>query len=242
MDIVNTFLRVEKKFVLTRSQAEELKRRISGHVVPDRYPVYDLYNIYFDTTNNDVVSKCLSKSSYKEKIRLRSYGPCELDDKAFLEIKRKHSGLGQKRRIDITPFRALKAIRRRGLEEPVSQVEKEIDLFISRYELIPAMFITYHRTAFSGKDDRDLRITFDENIRYRTENISMKLNGNERSFTGQDTVVMEIKACGRYPFWLVEILSDMGLHDQSFSKYGKIYTMLKTTAVCRDPASKVAGN
>ncbi len=242
MAIVNTFQRVEKKFVLSRSHAEELKRRISDHVVPDHYPEYDLYNIYFDTVNNDIVSKCLSKSAYKEKIRLRSYVPCELDDKAFLEIKRKHNGLGQKRRIDITPFRALKAMRKRGLEETGTQIEREIDYFLKRYKLTPAMFITYHRTAYSGIEDNDLRITFDENIRYRTENISMKINGNERSFTGHDTIVTEIKACGRYPLWLTEILSDLGLHDQSFSKYGKIYTMLKTSAADRDSVSRAAGN
>lgn len=243
MGVTNTFLRVEKKFVLTRSQAMELKRRMSDHIAPDSYPEYDLYNIYFDTVNHDIVSKCLGKSAYKEKIRLRSYTPCGLDDMAFLEIKRKHNGLGEKRRVDITPFNALKAIRNKTLASGDTQIEREINFFLKRYDLVPTMFITYHRTAYSGTTEKDLRVTFDDDIRFRTRNLSMRPTGEEISFTGKDTVVTEIKVCGRFPLWLSHILTDMNIHEQSFSKYGKIYTAINATGLgIGDLVALSAGN
>lgn len=44
--------------------------------------------------------------------------------------------------------------------------------------------------------------------------------------TDDDDVLMEIKVSDRYPMWLTEILTDMKLYRQTFSKYGTIYAEL----------------
>lgn len=38
----------------------------------------------------------------------------------------------------------------------------------------------------------------------------------------KDQVLMEIKACGSYPFWLVEALSKLQIYPTSFSKVANI--------------------
>ena len=51
---------------------------------------YNIYNIYYDTDNSDVIRHSISKPYYKEKLRLRSYYiPNNSNDKVFLELKRK---------------------------------------------------------------------------------------------------------------------------------------------------------
>ena len=42
----------------------------------------------------------------------------------------------------------------------------EIEYFLSRNEVNPAVAIHYKRTAFFGKEDKDFRLTFDNHIIY----------------------------------------------------------------------------
>lgn len=54
-----------------------------------------------------------------------------------------------------------------------SQIAEEIEYFRSYYEnLHPTVFLSYEREAFYALDDSDFRVTFDENILYRTYDLS----------------------------------------------------------------------
>lgn len=47
------------------------------------------------------------------------------------------------------------------------QVIEEIKYFLTRYDLQPKVYLSYDRKALFCKNNRDLRITFDTNIRSR---------------------------------------------------------------------------
>ena len=83
------FNRIEKKYLLDKTKAEELIKRISNYIRPGEYPYTKICNIYYDTENNELIRKSIEKPIYKEKIRLRSYGVPNKKDKVFLEIKKK---------------------------------------------------------------------------------------------------------------------------------------------------------
>ena len=100
--IQEVFNRVEKKYVLTKLQAEKLAKKISSYIESGEYPYSKICNIYFDTDNNELIRKSIEKPLYKEKIRLRSYGVPNKEDKVFLEIKKKFNGIVTKRRIDLS--------------------------------------------------------------------------------------------------------------------------------------------
>ncbi len=56
-----------------------------------------------------------------------------------------------------------------------SQIGREIDCFRQFYgTLIPRVYIDCERRAYFSKDDPNLRVTFDRNIEYRTEDVSLK--------------------------------------------------------------------
>ena len=104
---IKSFKRYEKKFLITENQYNKLIPKLLDFMNPDKYcqnnNTYSIYNIYYDTKNNDVIRHSISKPYYKEKLRLRSYKiPTSKDDKVFLELKKKINGIVSKRRLSLT--------------------------------------------------------------------------------------------------------------------------------------------
>lgn len=83
------FNRVEKKYLLDKTTAEILIKRISSYIKSGEYPYSKVCNIYFDTDNKELIRKSIEKPIYKEKVRLRSYGIPTKENKVFFEIKKK---------------------------------------------------------------------------------------------------------------------------------------------------------
>ena len=105
------------------------------------------------------------------------------------------------------------------------QIAKEVDYLIEHFELKPKILITYERESYKGEDG--LRITFDENLRYRDKNLSLVKGKRDKIyFKDKVNTIMEIKAHGVLPLWLVEILSAEKIYPQQFSKIGKVYTKI----------------
>ena len=88
MDI-KIFDRVEKKYLITAKQRDEILKVIKTNMKKDGYHKSTVFNIYFDTDNYDLIVKSIEKPEFKEKLRARSYGGY---DKVFLEIKTKLRG------------------------------------------------------------------------------------------------------------------------------------------------------
>ncbi len=105
-----------------------------------------------------------------------------------------------------------------------SQIIREIDYFREFYQnLRPALFLSYQREAFSGIEEPDLRITFDENILWRREQLSLAYGPYGAPLLPPGSSLMEIKTPGAMPLWLSHTLSAHGVYKVSFSKYGKAY-------------------
>lgn len=106
------FNRIEKKYLLDKTKAEELIKRISNYIRPGEYPYTKICNIYYDTENNELIRKSIEKPIYKEKIRLRSYGVPNKKDKVFLEIKKKFKRDNYKKKNRINIKRSTKLFRK----------------------------------------------------------------------------------------------------------------------------------
>ena len=102
------------------------------------------------------------------------------------------------------------------------QVAKEVDYLIEHFDLKPKILVFYTRESYQGEEG--LRITFDENLQYRTKNINFtKQKSDKNYFDDEKNIIMEIKAHGVLPLWLVKKLSAERIFPQQFSKVGKIY-------------------
>ena len=227
------FKRTEIKYLLSEEQYKALRQRLTGIAAVDAYGETDILNIYYDTPDFSLIRTSLEKPIYKEKLRLRTYGtPKDSAATSFIEIKKKYNGVVYKRRID-APYGAAKRYlnNERDLSDQ-SQIKKEIDAMKSLYKgLRPAMAISYRRIAMAGIEDPNLRITFDKNIRWRTEKLDLfeGPKGEELLQPGQH--LMEVKIANAFPMELARIFSELGIFPVSFSKYGRGYEVMTARAV-----------
>lgn len=229
---INTFARKEIKFLLDMAQYESLMEEIPLHMNADAFCVdgkeYGVYNIYYDTEDDFLIRESLSKPYYKEKIRLRSYfSPALGSDTVFLEIKKKIGGIVAKRRVTMTLQESseyLETHNKPPSEKYITnQVFNELDAFLNMYRVSPKQYISYQRTAFFGKENKDFRITFDRAITGRRHDLLLSLPSSGELLIGENQRLMEIKVSDSIPEWLINKLSELHIYKTSFSKYGKAY-------------------
>lgn len=214
------FERVEKKYLLSRGQYEQFLKR-ADLIQLDQYGLYTISNLYYDTRNDDCIRWSIEKPIYKEKLRIRTYQADKDDPEVFIELKKKVNGVVYKRRILSTYQRALALCRQKPTEDS-SQIAREIEYFCQYYHPEPKVYLAYDRMAYFGLKE-DLRITFDQNIRFRTESLSLKPNEKDRLAFKEDLILMEIKVPATFPLWLSRLLSELRIYPVSYSKYGNIY-------------------
>ncbi len=219
----NTFKRAEVKYLLDMKKYSALMKAVSGHMTKDRYGIHTICNIYFDSDDSILVRNSLEKPVYKEKLRLRTYGTANDESNAFLEIKKKYDGIVYKRRVEMKYAEAAEYINRGSLPKRVPQELNEIDYMVKRYGLKPKIVICYDRLAMYGNEDKEFRLTFDGNIRSRTDNLDLRSGDYGEQLEGQPFKIMEIKMAGAMPMWMTNILTDLKVYPGSFSKYGSIY-------------------
>ncbi len=91
------------------------------------------------------------------------------------------------------------------------------------YKPYPRIYIACEREAYKGIEDESLRITFDKDIRFRENDLSLTDDTFGKRIINDNQYLMEIKAEGAMPVWLSNIINSMNIYPQSFSKYGYCY-------------------
>lgn len=222
MDI-NVFKRVEKKYLLSEDLYQKLFEKMNNYITVDTYDFSTICNIYFDTDDYLLVNRSIEKPIYKEKVRLRSYGIPKKNSKVFLEIKKKYKGVVGKRRVSAPLKEFYKYFNTGKYPNVDTQIMNEINYCFKFYNLKPKVFLAYDRYSYKGKDDSNFRITFDKNIRSRTDNLYLENGDNGMLLLDKNCYIMEVKTLGAYPLWFVQILSELNIYPTSFSKYGNVY-------------------
>jgi hypothetical protein len=228
---IEVFNRNECKFIVDGEIYEKLNKRLQEYMDKDAYSrnddFYTISNIYYDTKDDYLIRNSLSKPKYKEKLRLRSYGVPSEEDNVYLEIKKKFNGIVNKRRTTIKLKEAYEFLNSK--EEPElksymnKQVIKEIQYILKLYNLEPKLYLAYDRRAMFGKNDKGLRITFDNNIRTRRHDLRLEAGDYGQQLLEEGKFLMEVKVEKNIPLWLAKLLSEYKIYKTSFSKYGKEY-------------------
>lgn len=227
-DIINTFCRTEKKYILTFAQYEAFRKEAGSLILPDRYGWSTICSLYYDTADYELIRRSLDKPEYKEKLRLRSYGVPDAGSTVYAELKKKYRGIVYKRRAALTLRRAEELLEGHmpDTDDPVQrQILHEISYCLSRYTLFPKMFIGCKRLALFCPSDPGLRVTFDTALRYRNTELKLSCGSFGAPILKENMFLMELKAPGALPLWLVKALEHTGLTPRSFSKYGTAYRM-----------------
>lgn len=221
------FQRYEIKYMLTKQQTEALLRTMEPWMTPDRYGRSTVRNIYYDTDTFRLARRSLEKPPYKEKLRVRSYERASENSTVFVELKKKASEVVYKRRLAMTEREAMEWLLGER-EAPVrSQITDEIAYFRDFYgTLRPAAFLSYDREAFYALDESDFRLTLDENILARRENLTLTAKTGGTPLLREDRTLLELKTTGGLPLWITAFLTRERIYKTSFSKYGAAYRSL----------------
>jgi SPX domain protein involved in polyphosphate accumulation len=220
----DTFKRYEMKYLLEDMKYSQLGQRLQEEMIVDRFGKTTICNIYFDTPEHRLIQTSLEKPVYKEKLRLRSYGTPKEEDTVFIELKKKYKGVVYKRREKMGLSEAERYLYSKEQIKRQTQITNEIDWFMKAYQnLIPAMYISYNRTAMYGVEDSELRVTFDSNILWREEELHLSSGAWGCPILKEGQHLMEIKIPGAMPLWLAHMLDELEIYPTSFSKYGRAY-------------------
>ena len=223
----DVFCRVEKKYLLTQAQTARMIEGVSAHGMrPDDFGRHTISNIYYDTPDYELIRRSLEKPIYKEKLRLRAYGKPTRDSEAFVEIKKKFHGVVYKRRIEAPLSDAVRCLREGRFAEDTGQIGREIEYFLRFWQPEPRMMIAYDRVAFFSPEREDLRITFDDAIRYRLDDLDLAHGAGGALILPDGVRLMELKLSGAMPLWLPPLLTRCGARCTSFSKYGRAYELM----------------
>lgn len=210
--------------MLTVQQKDKIIEAIKPYMELDRYGRTTIRNLYFDTDTYLLIRRSIEKPEYKEKLRIRSYERADADSTVFVELKKKYKSVVYKRRISLSRQEAIWWISKEKHCSKNTQISAEVDYFLDYYKTLkPTVFLSYEREAFYSKDSSDFRITFDDNILFRQENLSLDSDVYGTPLLPKGIVLMEIKCSGGIPLWLTEILSEEHIYKTSFSKYGTAY-------------------
>ena len=242
-NIINVFERHEIKYMITDEQRKQIIRGLEGRMIPDPHGESTICNVYYDTPDFRLIRRSLEKPKYKEKIRLRSYGTPKEGTIVFLELKKKYNGVVYKRRIELPEKSAeeymagkigIDELMKVTAKETSPQIVKELDYFKDYYKsLKPSVYLNYDRCAYFSEEDESLRITFDKNIQWRTDKVSLVKGPGGKDLLKPDASLMEIKTSSAMPVSLMKILSDAEARPSSFSKYGRAYQEILANALNR---------
>ena len=225
MGYQSVFRRYEKKYLVTQEQYDRLTKVFAPRMERDRFSESTISNIYYDTPDFRLIRRSLEKPVYKEKLRLRSYGRADREHPVFMELKKKYRSIVYKRRLTLPYGRALDCLTG-DCPWPETQIGREIGYAMDFYpDLEPRVFLSYERDSWYAPES-GLRITFDDAIRFRTADLTLDSDLWGTALLRPDQVLMELKAPGAIPLWMVRLLTEMGLYKTSFSKYGTAYQIL----------------
>ena len=235
MSVQTVFHRYELKYLITADQKRQILAAMSPYMTLDRYGRTTIRNLYYDTDTYLLIRRSIEKPCYKEKLRIRSYSRATDDCPVFVELKKKYDDVVYKRRVSLPNQKAMQWLSGEKYWEQQSQIANEIDYFVQLYGSVrPTVYLSYEREAYYCNDGTDFRVTFDDTILCRQEDLSLESEVYGTQILPEGMTLMEIKCSGGIPLWMTQMLSKEKIYKTSFSKYGTAYKMLifpKTHAI-----------
>ena len=227
MAFQTVFKRYELKYLLTSEQKEKVLAAMAPYMKLDKYGRTTIRNLYYDTDTYLLIRRSIEKPAYKEKLRIRSYRQADKDSPVFVELKKKYKNVVYKRRISLPNREAMAWLSGQTYPGQHTQIANEVDYFMELYgTLHPTVFLSYEREAYYCNDGADFRVTFDDTILCRQEDLSLESQVYGTEILPEGMTLMEIKCSGGIPLWMTQVLSKEKIYKTSFSKYGTAYRTL----------------
>ena len=222
--------RVEYKYLVPQSKLPALRSSLQPYLELDVYSklcasnAYTVRSIYFDTPRLANYHDKIAGIKQRRKVRIRGYNSYADDAAIFLEIKRKNGPTINKARFR-TDFEKIGNILGRNRKSHPQSIEQNRDLIAFYYQVFssqlkPVIKVIYEREAYFYHFNRELRITFDTNIRSSLSSNLHELYNERRVVPAfRNYFILEIKTSGEFPEWLTQVIGKFHLQNEALSKY-----------------------
>lgn len=225
--------RYELKYFLPHNQIKKLMAWTEPYVVADDHaeiidgiPRYNIRSVYFDTHNLNLYYEKIEGLKNRRKFRIRTYKRPDDETAVFLEIKYRFNTQVMKDRAKFSFAEAKKILADRVYldksDHPL-HLKKPAERFVHYYynwNLQPIVTVIYDRIPFVGRNDRQIRLTIDTNLRFIDHR-----NENRLFFPSKEEpvplpgAVLELKFDKLMPEWMRQLLRRFDIRQQSISKY-----------------------
>lgn len=221
------FNRFELKYILTASQAADVRQDLLHNMQPDAHGSadgsYAIASLYYDTAALSFMRAKLEGIKFRRKLRLRRYGDTA-DQPVFVEIKQRINRTTQKRRLILPMDQGLKLCGGQlpaGIDDAGDvDVAQEVVFLVRGLSLQPTCVVGYQRQAFVGSTyEAGLRVTFDHNMWGAVASNGLDFGHTRHALASQSTVIMEVKANDAVPLWLANLLARHQCDLRRYSKY-----------------------
>ncbi|MGD1978585.1 MAG: polyphosphate polymerase domain-containing protein [Akkermansiaceae bacterium] len=227
--------RTEYKYLISTGEMKTLQEKLDETLVVDSLAsedgCYPIITEYFETPDRQCYWEKQRNLASRRKIRVRIYGTEEgkIPPTGFIEIKHKHFGFGAKRRLFLPVEEAIKFAdgdysllhgNLRKWKRSEEMIIKELIDLVEHRGYEPAIQLRYDRKALMSPDGQ-LRVTFDTNLRCRSELLSLQPDDSrfEHYIIPPDKVILEVKSVGPVPYWFRCFASECKLVRRGFSKF-----------------------
>jgi hypothetical protein len=225
--------RFEFKFWATAEQTSALLRIGRSHLIADPFSRGGFQrnvSLYLDSPGRSFYDLHRSGAPDRLKLRVRTYD--ELQDFAFLEVKRKIKAVTLKQRAMVPRWMAAAVVDGRFEAADAMAPTADLQAFLyhhQRHRVEPVLLVSAQRQALSGiEDEGSFRLTVDRDIRYQRCGTA-DLEGRPRGWIPVDvtarsgnralSILIELKFRDAAPAWIEPVISRLGMRPTSFSKY-----------------------
>lgn len=218
------FQRYEFKYLIPNAWAglivSDLTRLMDFDAYSQGANSYDLYSVYFDTSDWQAYYEKMDGVERRKKFRVRSYEPSPAaTGTVMLEIKEKNKDIILKRRLPVSPGQVADVIAPGSsfVDEPVA---KEWRFSVLRDALKPRVLVRYRRMAFVPKGHGDFRITLDQAIEWGRPHSAIDFSARTAAIPAlRGFSVLEVKFAKRPPKFIFELIKRYNLRNEAISKY-----------------------
>lgn len=231
--------RFEFKFLLSPSQWDAFFDAFGASFEPDTVGsptgVYPVVSLYYDAPDFRCYWDAWRRLPSRCKLRVRVYGTKDgsIPETAFVEVKFKMEGRSYKHRVQTSLAHALEIASGGGEPGQVSpqavRVMEQVQRMVREDDYRPTCLVRYVRKAYSlfvlpnekAPLEEPLRITVDERIQYRFENLEPEPDDSRftDSLLSSGQRILEVKGVGAIPLAVAECLGCHQIQPTSFSKY-----------------------
>ena len=217
----------ETKFLLEATTAEQIWQRATAVMHPQvrdaARPFTYHRTTYFDTRDHAYFR---GMGAVARRVRVREYATArtpgtalELMRPCFLELKQSAHGMRSKSRLEIE----------------ASEVGRHVAQMAGT-GLFPCLTTWYQRTALTDATE-SIRMTLDSDIRYcPPQPIGAACRAAPAAFASADAVVLEIKAWGPLPQWLLALVRSI----EEACDFSKFRAGMQAAGVCTEERERRA--